>query len=66
MYMILKILIIYACIAWTFDLTFGLLVMDDNDGWPKIIIKMVLMPFIVICAVGSLLIEYIKDKRSKL
>jgi hypothetical protein len=61
--MIVKILIIYACIAWTFDVTLGLLVMDDNDSWPKIIIKMVIMPFIVICAIGSLLIEGIKDKR---
>lgn len=63
MYMIVKILIIYACIAWTFDVTFGLLVMDDNDSWPKMIIKMVIMPFIVICAMGAVLIEDVKNKR---
>ena len=60
--MIIKILIIYACIAWVFDLTFGLIAIDDNASWSTIIIQLVFMPFIVIYTICAILVEDIRSK----
>ena len=58
----IAILLKYICICLIFTFIFGLIVLDDADRWYKIIIKILIMPFIVI---GSFIIVIIDDLKNK-
>ena len=58
----IAILLKYICICLIFTFTFGLIVLDDQDSWHELIIRILIMPFIVI---GSFIIVIIDDLKNK-
>lgn len=57
---IIRFFIIYVIISWIFTITFGAIVIENNDKWYKFILKIMFMPFIVIGSIVMAIKEEIK------
>lgn len=62
LFKIIRFFIIYAITSWIFTITFGVLVVENNDKWYKVILKIMFMPFISISSFVMTIKELRKNK----